>query len=97
MEHVHKEQIKSHHGEEWEDAQAGAEASPGDAHVQGDPVNKPEEHEKKTSNRKSDTHSFPTSVTSNRLSSVCQTCLISLPKYIYAFHCTAINVATIDL
>lgn len=77
MEHVHKEQIKSHHGEEREDAQAGAEASPGDARVQGDPVNKPEEHEKKTSNRKSDTHSFPTSVTSNWLSSVCQTCLIT--------------------
>lgn len=77
MAHVHEEQIESHHGEEREDAQTGAEASPGDARVQGDPVNKPEEHEKKTSNRKSDAHSFSTSVTSNLLGSVCQTCLIT--------------------
>lgn len=36
---VHEEQIESHHGEEWEDGQARAEASPGAARVQADPVN----------------------------------------------------------
>lgn len=45
MAHVHEEQIESHHGEEREDAQTGAEASPGDARVQGDPVNKPSKDE----------------------------------------------------
>lgn len=40
---VHEEQIESHHGEEREDSQTGAEASPGAAHVQADPVNKPAE------------------------------------------------------
>lgn len=42
---VHEEEIESHHGEEREDGQAGAEASPGAARVQADPINKPVEEE----------------------------------------------------
>lgn len=55
IEGVYEEEVESHHGEEREDSQAGAEASPGAACVQADPVNKPGEGlEARTQNRKSD-------------------------------------------
>lgn len=48
---VHKEQIESHHGEEREDGQARAKASPEAARVQADPVNKPVEDQRKNKHR----------------------------------------------
>lgn len=52
---VHKEQIESHHGQEGEDGQAGAEGSPRAADVQADPVNKSVEDERNQKRRSDQT------------------------------------------
>lgn len=51
IELVHQEQIESDYGEKREKGQPRAEASPGAACVQAEPVNKPVNKNKKTANQ----------------------------------------------